>query len=660
MVSKNKSKMKLHIDVETYSSIDIRSSGAYKYCESVDFEILMVAYAFDAEQVKIVDLARGDKLPVELTDALLDPNIEKWAHNANFERNCFRAIGYDIPIEQMHCSAVKAAYCGLPISLSDISEALNLEEFGKLSTGKALIRQFCVPIKPTKSNGMKLRNFWFHDKEAWDEFKAYCIGDVIAERKIEEILDKYEMPEFERLNYLLDQEINDRGMLVDLDMAKNAQKIDKLHSKKMRDRLKELTGLENPNSPKQLSEWLSKAMKENIKSIAKAQVEAMLDRAKTDAVREVLTLRLMSSKSSVKKYKAMEDCAGEDNRVRGLFQFYGANRTGRWAGRLVQLQNLPRNYLKGLDTARKLISEGKYEDILLFYENISDVLSQLIRTTFIAKENHTLAVADFSSIEARVIAWLANEQWKLDVFNTHGKIYEAVASRMFDVPIEEVTPGSKLRERGKNSELALGYQGGVNALERFIGQNSDVTTNELQEMVRLWRAENQSIVKFWYMVNAAAIRAVKTRKKVTLKQYKDITFEYIGDSLTILLPSGRRLFYSNATIFTNRFGSTAVKYKGLDQETKKWWWVDTYGGKIAENITQAVARDVLAYSMQKLRKMNHDVVMHVHDEVACEVLEKGADNTLKIICDTMGEEIPWAKGLPLNADGYVTKYYKKD
>ena len=286
MVSKNKSKMKLHIDVETYSSIDIRSSGAYKYCESVDFEILMVAYAFGAEQVKIVDLARGDKLPVELTDALLDPNIEKWAHNANFERNCFRAIGYDIPIEQMHCSAVKAAYCGLPISLSDISEALNLEEFGKLSTGKALIRQFCVPIKPTKSNGMKLRNFWFHDKEAWDEFKAYCIGDVIAERKIEEILDKYEMPEFERLNYLLDQEINDRGMLVDLDMAKNAQKIDKLHSKKMRDRLKELTGLENPNSPKQLSEWLSKAMKENIKSIAKAQVEAMLDRAKTDADRK--------------------------------------------------------------------------------------------------------------------------------------------------------------------------------------------------------------------------------------------------------------------------------------------------------------------------------------------------------------------------------------
>lgn len=356
----------------------------------------------------------------------------------------------------------------------------------------------------------------------------------------------------------------------------------------------------------------------------------------------------------------MENCAGHDGRVRGLFQFYGANRTGRWAGRLVQLQNLPRNYLKSLETARELVEVGNYENMTLAYEDISDVLSQLIRTAFIAKPGYTFAVADFSSIEARVIAWLANEQWKLDVFNTHGKIYEASAARMFDVPIEEVTPESKLREKGKNSELALGYQGGWRALDRFTDPNDGVEEQELRQMVNLWRSENNEIVKFWYVVGAAAVRAVKTRKPVTLSKYKNLKFEYIKDSLTIQLPSGRSLFYVEAVTFINKFKSEAIKFKGMDQKTKKWWWVETYGGKLAENITQAIARDALAYSMLRLKEEGYEISMHVHDEVVCEVPTEGAEEDMRNMCDIMREEIPWAKGLPLNADGFTTRFYKKD
>lgn len=652
--------MKLHIDVETFSSVNIRSSGAYAYCESVDFEVLMVAYAFDDDPVEIIDLAGGETLPKEFISTLMDPDVEKHAHNANFERNVFRAIGYDIPIDQWYCSAVKAAYCGWPIALGAISEAMELEEFGKHTTGNALIRYFCAPIKPTKSNGQRYRNFWHHDIEKWDEFKAYCINDVVAEREIGKRLSHIKMPEFERKNYILDQEINDRGILVDEHMAQNAQKIDIIHSNKLRSEMIELTGLENPNSPKQLSEWLSNATGEEITSVAKDNVESLLESTNNEAVRQVLELRQMSSRSSVKKYQAMENCAGHDGRVRGLFQFYGANRTGRWAGRLVQLQNLPRNYLKSLETARELVEVGNYENMTLAYEDISDVLSQLIRTAFIAKPGYTFAVADFSSIEARVIAWLANEQWKLDVFNTHGKIYEASAARMFDVPIEEVTPESKLREKGKNSELALGYQGGWRALDRFTDPNDGVEEQELRQMVNLWRSENNEIVKFWYVVGAAAVRAVKTRKPVTLSKYKNLKFEYIKDSLTIQLPSGRSLFYVEAVTFINKFKSEAIKFKGMDQKTKKWWWVETYGGKLAENITQAIARDALAYSMLRLKEEGYEISMHVHDEVVCEVPTEGAEEDMRNMCDIMREEIPWAKGLPLNADGFTTRFYKKD
>lgn len=650
----------LHIDIETYSSIDIVTAGAYKYCESIDFEILMIAYAFDDEPIRMIDLALGDEIPKEFIEALLDPAIEKHAHNANFERNSFRAIGYDVPIEQWHCSAVKSAYCGLPLSLTMVSEALKLEEKGKLATGKALIRYFSVPIKPTKANGMRERNFPEHDMQKWEEFKLYCINDVEAEREIDKRLEAYTIPDFERINYILDQQINDRGILVDTDMAMNAYHIDELHSAVMSEQLTKLTGLDNPNSPAQLKQWLSLAMGKEITTLAKEDMDTLVEEAESEAVKEVLSLRKKSSKSSTKKYVAMLNCACHDDRVRGLFQFYGANRTGRWAGRLVQLQNLPQNHLKDLEQARSLIASGDYELAAMFYDDISNVLSQLIRTAFIAKKKCTFAVADFSAIEARVIAWLANEKWRLDIFATHGKIYEASASMMFNVPIESVTKGSELRDKGKISELALGYQGAIGALRQMGGEKMGLSDEEMNRIVKLWRKKNPSVVKLWDEVNEAAIRVVKTHKPLILTKFRNLKFDYNGDVLTIELPSGRKLYYQQATLTTSRFGQEAVKYKGLDQVTKKWWWVDSYGGKFVENIVQAIARDILAYSMQQLDKAGFWLVMHVHDEAIAEVDKAKGEELLEQMCDIMGTEVPWALGLPLKADGYITDFYKKD
>ena len=650
----------LHIDIETYSSIDITTAGAYKYCESIDFEILMIAYAFDDGPIRIVDLALGDEIPKEFLDALMDPTVEKHAHNANFERNAFRAIGYDVPIEQWYCSAVKAAYCGLPLSLAMVSEALKLGEKGKLATGNALIRFFSMPVKPTKANGMRERNFPEHDMQKWEEFKRYCINDVEAEREIGKRLEAYPMPDFERANYILDQQINDRGILVDIDMAKNAYRIDELHSAVMTEQLIKLTGLENPNSPTQLKQWLSLAMGKEITTLAKETMDTLVEEAGSEAVKEVLSLRKKSSKSSTKKYVAMLNCACYDNRVRGLFQFYGANRTGRWAGRLVQLQNLPQNHLKDLEQARALIASGDYELAAMFYDDISDVLSQLIRTAFIAKKGCTFAVADFSAIEARVIAWLANEKWRLEVFATHGKIYEASASMMFNVPIENITKGSELRNKGKIAELALGYQGAIGALRAMGGEKMGLSDTEMDGIVKLWRKKNTNIVRLWDEVNEAAIRAVETRKPVVLTKFRNLKFEHNGEVLTIQLPSGRKLFYQQATIETNRFGQKAVKYKGLDQIAKKWWWIDSYGGKFVENIVQAIARDLLAYSMQQLDKAGFSIVMHVHDEIVAEVDKSKGEELLEQMCRIMGTEVPWAIGLPLKADGYITDYYKKD
>lgn len=667
---------KLHIDIETYSSIDIMKAGAYKYCESLDFEILMVAYAFNDDPIVIIDLAQGEQLPIEFIEALHDPKIEKHAHNATFERNAFKAIGYNIPIEQWHCSAIKAAYCGLPLSLQMVSEALKLEEKGKLSTGKALIRYFCIPCKPTKVNGQRRRNFPHHDPEKWEELKLYCINDVVAEREIGRILKDYKIPEFERQNYILDQKINDRGILIDLKMAANAVSIDEKHSEVLKNQLIELTGLENPNSAAQLKKWLGNAMGKEITSLAKDVMPDLIAEAESDTVKQVLALRKKSSKTSTKKYVAMLNCACDDGRAHGLFQFYGANRTGRWAGRLVQLQNLRRNSLKDLNGARNAFSSGDYGLVTMMYENISDTLSQLIRTSFIAKTGYTFAVADFSAIEARVIAWLAHEQWRLDVFNTHGKIYEASASMMFGLPLEQCQKEEKgglpgIRDKGKVAELALGYQGSVGALKKMGGEAMGLSEPEMKNIVQKWRKANANIVTFWKNVETYAKAAVKRKRKFVLKKHRNLEFDYDGNVLTIKLPSGRKLFYQSPQITTNRFGQESLKYKGVDQVTKKWWWVDSYGGKFVENIVQAVARDLLADSMLRLNDADFNIVMHVHDEVVCEIedynlhedpmaQEVGNEHMLDRMCEIMGTPIPWAEGLPLNADGYLTPFYKKD
>lgn len=646
----------LHIDIETFSSVDIKTSGAYKYTQSLDFEILLVAYAFDEDPIRIIDLAQGEQLPQEFIDGLLDPEVHKCAHNATFERNSFKQYGYDIPIEQWYCSAVKAAYCGLPLSLELVSKALKLEEKGKLSTGKALIRYFCIPCKPTKANGMRMRNFPEHDFDKWEEFKLYCINDVEAERGIGNRLEQYNMPDFERINYIIDQEINDSGVLVDLGMVRHAVDIDNKFNDEVTGRMKELTGVENPNSPSQMKEWLSDALGKNVSTLAKDSVLELLDESDDEAVSEVLDGRLKLAKSSTKKYVAMLNCACGDNRAHGLFQFYGANRTGRWAGRLIQLQNLPQNHMRDLDLARKVIASGDYDLAKMLYDNIPNILSELIRTALIAPDGYTFAVSDFSAIEARVLSWVAQEEWRLEVFRTHGKIYEASAAMMFGVPIETVTKGSELRQRGKTAELALGYQGSEGAMEK-MDREGKIPPHERKVVVKKWRKANPKIVQLWADVESSAIHTIKTKKSTELGCLK---FHYDGYIFRIELPSGRSLFYIQPKMGVNRFGMESIVFKGMDQVIKQWTSVETYGGKLVENIVQAISRDLLAYSMQALRKSGFKIVMHVHDEVICEVKEDIQKEQLELMEAIMGEEVPWAPGLPLVADGYTTKFYKKD
>lgn len=658
----------LHIDVETYSSEDIKNAGAYRYCQSLDFEILIIAYAFDDEETKVWDISGGDPYPEDFICALLDPHIEKHAHNANFERNVFKAVGYDIPINQWHCSAVKAAYCGLPLGLGQLSKILKLSDKGKLASGMALIKYFCIPCKPTKANGQRFRNMPEDDLEKWEEFILYCINDVEAEREISRIISPYVLPNEERLNYILDQEINDRGIMVDIVMAQNAYEIDQKHSKLLLSQIKEITGLDNPNSPAQLKKWLGEAIGENVNSLAKDVLPDLLEMAGDGTpAYDVISLRRKASKTSIKKYLAMINCICGDQRAHGLLQFYGANRTGRWAGRLVQLQNLPQNHLDELEAARSVFASGDYELAKMLYENISSTLSQLIRTAFIAKPGHTFAVADFSAIEARVIAWLAGEKWRTDVFNTHGKIYEASASMMFGVPLEEVTKGSDYRAKGKVAELALGYQGSLGALKQMGGERMGLSDSEMKIIVKKWRNKSPQIVKLWKRVEAAAMIAVKGRKKITLPGFQNLEFNCDGKVLTIKLPSGRKLFYQSPQIFSKTtktirgdWTRDALRYKGMDQTTKQWKWIDTYGGKLTENIVQAIARDLLADSMRKVDSVGFPIVMHVHDELVAEVPEEEAEKNLKEIEYIMGTDNPWAAGLPLAADGYVTPFYKKD
>lgn len=570
----------LHIDIETFSATDIKSSGAYKYMEDIEFEILLVAFAFNSEPVEIVDLVQGEQLPQRFVDAMADSSVRKHAHNANFERQAFLKVGIHTEPSEWYCSAIKAAYCGYPLQLAKVSEAMELEEMGKLATGKALIKYFCAPCKPTKVNGGRTRNLPEHHMEKWEEFKRYCINDVVAEREVENRLEAYTIPDFERENYIIDQEINDRGIQIDDAFARNAIKFDEIYSATLRERMKELTGVENPNSPAQLKAWLGEAMGEEITTLAKDEIPLLIERAEGEVV-EVLKLRQKMAKSSIKKYIAMLNCLCDDNKAHGLFQFYGASRTGRFAGRLIQLQNLPQNHIEDLDTARGFVADGDYEVMSMVYDDVSSILSQLIRTAFVAPERHMFAVADFSAIEARVIAWLAQEQWRLDVFKGDGKIYEASASMMFGVPLEEVTKGSDYRAKGKISELALGYQGAKGALSQMGGEAMGLSENEMDTIVRKWRKASPAIVALWKDLETKAIRAVSTGKE-TRCDVANVSFKYDGHLLQMILPSGRALSYVKPTLTINRFEKRSLKYMGVNDK-KQWTWIDTYGGKLAEN-----------------------------------------------------------------------------
>lgn len=648
------------MDLETYSSIDISTSGSYKYFESPDFEILILAYAFDNEEVKVVDLAAGEVLPKEFLKALLDPTVEKHAHNASFERNAFRAIGYNIAPMHWRCTAIKAAYCGLPLSLSDVSKAMRLEEKGKLAEGKALIRFFSCPVKPTKANGMKLRNTPSDYPEKWELYKEYCKQDVEAEREIDLRLDKYIIPKFERLNYILDQKINDRGVQIDLGLAQYATEMDITFSDELENKVKRITGIANANSPLQLKNWLSNAIGKEIKSLAKGEIPDLIKLAgEGSPASEVLRIRQKLAKSSTKKYIAMLNCACEDGRARGLFQFYGANRTGRSSGRLIQLQNLPQNHIDDLEETRAVIASGDYDLACMLYDDLPSILSQLIRTTIITPLGRTFIVSDFSAIEARVIAWLAEEDWRMEVFASHGKIYEASAAMMFNVPIESITKGSPLRQKGKIAELALGYQGGVGALETMGGASMGLSQEEMKTIVNKWRQANPSIVALWSDLEKCAIRALK-RKEEVISKFRGIKFDYNGEVLTIELPSGRKLFYQEPSFTINKFGSQSIRYKGLNQETKQWGYVDTYGGKIVENCVQGIARDLLMEAMLRLNQNGFDIVLHVHDEVVCETDLETAEGDLEEMSRIMAEEVVWAKGLLLPAEGFISEFYKKE
>jgi DNA polymerase len=649
-----------HVDIETYSSVDIKKAGVYRYTESPDFEILLIAYALNTEPVRIIDLKNcTEKEILDFINLLTDLNILKHAHNATFERISFRRIGYDIPVEQWRCSMIKAAYCGLPLALDAVSKVLDLGAKGKLDTGTALLNYFAKPCKPSKANGGRTRNLPQHDPEKWEKFKLYCINDVEAEREIERILEPYEMPAIEWEYYQLDQRINDRGILIDINFATKALAAREAEKEVLFSEIRKLTGIENPNSDAQIKRWIYDATGETINSLAKDSLLTLLEQFESATVRRVLELRQETGKTSTKKYDTMINSACEDQRGRGYIQFYGANRTGRNAGRFVQVQNLPRNFLKDLGTCRKIVETGDQDIINFSFDNVSDTLSQLIRTAFIAKEGHTFVVADFSQIEARVLPWLAGAEWKLDIFRRGEDVYKAAASSMFSIAVENITKED--RQLGKISELALGYGGSTGALENmekavFGDRHEPLSLDKKKELVKLWRAKNPEIVEYWSRIDKASKRTMETKMPVKVG---NITFLYDGLYLTIELPSKRKLFYYKPSFTTNRFGGVSIQYQGLNQETKVWENVETYGAKIAENIDQAISRDLLENSMLNLDKAGFNSVLHVHDEVASEELEENAEEKLKLMCDIMGTLPEWAEGLPLKAEGFISKFYKK-
>ena len=647
----------LSIDLETRSSVDISKSGVYRYAEAEDFAILLFAYAVDGGTVEVIDIANGEQIPQEILDALTDESIIKWAFNANFERVCLSRYLSDLgmtldPFHDNHplstvcarflsprswrCTMIWSAYMGLPLSLAAVGRVLGLEE-QKMTEGKALIRYFSTPP--------------FHEPtgEKWEVFKSYNHRDVEVEMAIQKRLSKYPVPQSVWDEYVLDQEINDRGIRLDMSLVENAVQIDEITKNQLMDRLKNLTGLENPNSVAQMKEWLKDHGVET-ESLDKKSVTALLATVPAP-LKEVLVLRQQLAKSSVKKYQAMRNAACADSRARGMFQFYGANRTGRFAGRIVQLQNLPQNHLPDLECARDLVRKGNYMALEMLYDSVPDVLSQLIRTAFIPKDGRKFIVADFSAIEARVLSWLAKERWRMDVFESNGDIYCATAGRMFHCNVVKHGENGHLRQKGKQAELACGYGGSVGALKAFGALESGMKEDELKSLVDAWRSANPNIVDFWWAVDRAAKDCIKERStKVT----HGIRFIYQGGMMFIELPSGRRLSYVKPRIGENQFGGESITYMGLDL-SKKWARIESYGPKLVENITQAISRDILCYAMQTLRTM--DIVAHVHDELIIECDERVA---FSAVCEQMERTPPWAEGLLLHADGFECSFYQKD
>ena len=643
----------LSIDIETYSDIPLQKTGVYRYCESPNFEILLFGYSIDSGPVQVVDLACGEHIPKEVLAALEDDSVIKWAFNAAFERVCLsRYLGYPtgeyLDPESWHCSMVWAATMGLPLSLEGVGAVLGLEK-QKLTEGKELIKYFCQPCLPTKANGQRTRNRPFHAPDKWELFKRYNARDVEAEMGIQQKLSKFPVPPQVWEEYDIDQEINDRGVRIDMELVEQAIQMDARSRQELTDAMKRMTALENPNSVQQMKQWLSDNGMET-DSLGKKVVAELLKTAPPELA-EVLTLRQQLAKSSVRKYQAMEKTACSDNRARGMFMFYGANRTGRFSGRNIQLQNLPQNHLPDLAEARALVRSGDFDAVELLYEDVPDTLSQLIRTAFIPRDGAQFLVADFSAIEARVIAWFAGETWRQEVFSKGGDIYCASASQMFKVPVEKHGINGHLRQKGKIAELALGYGGSVGALKAMGALEMGLTEEELPQLVDAWRQSNPNIVKFWWAVDRAVMEAV--RYKHTTTDY-GLTFSCRSGMLFITLPSGRKLAYVKPKVGTNKFGGECITYEGIGP-TKKWERLDSYGPKFEENIVQATARDILCYAMRTLRCCS--IVMHIHDEL---VIEADPRMSLDAVCEQMGRTPPWAKGLLLRADGYATPFYKKD
>lgn len=657
----------ISIDIETFSDVDLGKCGVYKYAQSDRFEILLFAYAVNGGLVQVVDLAEGESIPDEILAALADESVVKWAFNASFERVCLSnylrkyypvyfesysvqgdTVGDYLNPSSWRCSMIWSAYMGLPLSLEGAGAVLGLEE-QKLKEGKELIRYFCVPCKATKTNGGRTRNLPEHDMDKWKLFKFYNQRDVEVEMSIQERLQKYPVPDFVWDEYHLDQEINDRGILLDMDVVENAIKFDEASKAEIAAAMRDITNLDNPNSVSQMKDWLSEQGVE-AESLGKKDVAKLIGDVDGE-VKDALMLRQQLAKSSVKKYQAMQNAVCRDGRARGMFMFYGANRSGRWAGRLIQLQNLPQNHMEDLEQARSLVKDGNYAAMDMLYDNIPSALSELIRTAFVARSGYKFCVADFSAIEARVLSWLSGEHWRTEVFVNNGDIYCASASAMFGVKVEKHGENAHLRQKGKIAELALGYGGSVGALKSMGAIEMGLSEEELQPLVDSWRSANPNIVRFWWDVDRAVKKAVKDREPSVVN---GIRFLYQSGMLFIQLPSGRRLAYVKPRMGVNDWGSESVTYEGVGG-TKKWERIESYGPKFVENIVQAISRDILCYAM---RTLSHCMICaHVHDELIIECRE---DASLDAICEQMGRTPPWANGLILRADGYETPFYKKD